>query len=254
MLTEKRQEEILRILDEKGSVTLQELKDMFDASESTIRRDLYVLHNKGALTKVFGGAVKAESKIVVKEEEVAKRQEQNRDEKDRIARYAASLIEPEDVVYLDAGTTTGSMIPFLTEKSALFVTNAVSHAMRLAENGFRVILIGGELKAATEAIVGNEAYVQLAKYNFTKGFLGTNGVSRTSGYTTPDINEAMIKKCAMSHTQKPFVLCDCGKFQQISPVSFGDFEMAHIITDALPDASYQNLRNITVVEGGAGNA
>ncbi|MFR7442525.1 MAG: hypothetical protein ACLUUO_02275 [Sellimonas intestinalis] len=54
-------------------------------------------------------------------------------------------------------------------------------------------MIGGELKAATEAIVGNEAYVNLQKYNFTKGCFGTNGLNRTSGFTTPDINEAMIK-------------------------------------------------------------
>ena len=163
MLTETRQEEILRMLEQKGSVTVQELKDVFGASESTIRRDLNVLHKKGALIKVFGGAVQTESRINTREEEVALRKEQSREEKLRIARYAASLIEPDDFIYLDAGTTTGYMIPYLTERTAMFVTNAVSHALMLAENGFRVILIGGELKAATEAIVGNEAYVNLKK-------------------------------------------------------------------------------------------
>lgn len=193
MLTEKRQKEILRFLDEKGSVTVQELTERLDASESTIRRDLAVLHQKGALVKVFGGAVQAESRINIREEKVALRKELNKEEKIRIAAYAATLVEPDDFVYLDAGTTTEYMIPFLTEKSAVFVTNAVSHALRLTENGFRVILIGGELKAATEAIVGNEAYVNLQKYNFTKGFFGTNGLNRTSGFTTPDINEARLK-------------------------------------------------------------
>ena len=206
MLTEKRQKEILRFLDEKGSVTVQELTERLDASESTIRRDLAVLHQKGALVKVFGGAVQAESRINIREEKVALRKELNKQEKIRIAAYAATLVEPDDFVYLDAGTTTEYMIPFLTEKSAVFVTNAVSHALRLTENGFRVILIGGELKAATEAIVGNEAYVNLQKYNFTKGFFGTNGLNRTSGFTTPDINEAMIKECALKHTQKPYIL------------------------------------------------
>ena len=57
MLTEKRQDEILKVLNEKESVTVQELKDMFQASESTIRRDLTTLHKKGKLVKVFGGAV-----------------------------------------------------------------------------------------------------------------------------------------------------------------------------------------------------
>ena len=184
MLTEKRQEEILNLLEQKGSVTVQELKEKFQASESTIRRDLNVLHKRGALLKVFGGAVQAETRLNMKEEEVALRMAQNREEKIKIARYAASLIEPEDFIYLDAGTTTGYMISYITQHSASFVTNAVSHALQLAENGFRVTLIGGELKASTEAIVGNEAYVNLKKYHFTKSFLGTNGVNLISGFTT----------------------------------------------------------------------
>ena len=151
MLTEQRQEEILRLLNQKGSVTLQELKEYFHASESTIRRDLNALDKRGALTKVFGGAVRPEGRVMLREEQVSQRQELYREEKNRIGRYAASLVEPEDFVYLDAGTTTGAMIPYLTEHSAAFVTNAVSHALHLAENGFRVILIGGEVKAATEA-------------------------------------------------------------------------------------------------------
>lgn len=247
MLTETRQEEILRMLEQKGSVTVQELKDVFGASESTIRRDLNVLHKKGALIKVFGGAVQTESRINTREEEVALRKEQSREEKLRIARYATSLIEPDDFIYLDAGTTTGYMIPYLTERTAMFVTNAVSHALMLAENGFRVILIGGELKAATEAIVGNEAYVNLKKYNFTKGFWGANGVNPMAGFTTPDINEAMIKECAMKHTQRPYVLCDSRKFHQVSPVSFGEFHAAQIITDCMPDETYANYQNLIIV-------
>lgn len=244
MLTEKRQEEILNLLSKKGSVTVQELKEMFDASESTIRRDLNVLHSRGALVKVFGGAVLSDSPINLREEKVALRQQQCMEEKIAVAKYAASLIEPDDFVYLDAGTTTGYMIPYLTEQSAAFVTNAVSHALKLAERGFKVILTGGELKAATEAIVGNEAYVYLQKYNFTKGFFGANGVSCKAGYTTPDINEAMIKSGAMRRTQKPYVLCDHRKFRHISPVSFGEFNSAQIITDRLPDDSYKRYSNI----------
>ena len=248
MLTEKRQKEILKLLGEKGSVTVQELTEKLNASESTIRRDLTLHHQKGELVKVFGGAVQTESRINIREEKVALRKELKKEEKIRIARYAASLVEPDDFVYLDAGTTTEYMIPFLTEKSAVFVTNAVSHALQLTENGFRVILIGGELKAATEAIVGNEAYVNLQKYNFTKGFFGTNGVNRTSGFTTPDINEAMIKGCAMKHAQKPYVLCDSSKFLVSSPVSFGEFGDAMIITDRCPDESMYSDSNIIIVE------
>ncbi len=248
MLTETRQEQILRLLREKGSVTVTELTEHFGASESTIRRDLNALHKRGALVKVFGGAVQTEEKLSTKEEKVSLRAEQNREEKIRIARHAAALVSPEDFVYLDAGTTTGYMIPFLTEKKAVFVTNAVSHALKLSENGFRVILIGGELKAATEAIVGNEAYADLQKYNFTKGFFGTNGAGIAAGFTTPDINEAMIKQCAMGRSRERYVLCDSSKFALTSPVSFGEFSEAVIITDRLPGGEYDTCENIVVAE------
>lgn len=249
MLTEKRQEEIMGLLLKKGSVTVQELKDYFHASESTIRRDLNTLDQKGSLVKVFGGAVLPESNhLATREEQVAKRLTLHQEEKRKIGRYAASLIEPHDFVYLDAGTTTACMIPFLSEKSATFVTDAVSHALMLAENGFRVILLGGKLKAATEAIVGNEACLSLQRYNFTKCFMGTNGASPSHGFTTPESNEAMIKECAMKQAQKSYVLCDSTKFHQIYPICFGGFHTAQIITEEIPDSMIKNYPNITVAE------
>lgn len=247
MLTEKRQNEILKLLAAHGSVTVQELTEYFQASESTIRRDLTALDKKGVLVKVFGGAVQNNTKLVTQEEKVSLRMEQNREEKLLIGKYAAALVEPDDFIYLDAGTTTGCMIAYLTEYSASFVTNAVSHALQLAERGFRVILIGGELKSSTEAIVGNEAFVTLQKYHFTKGFFGTNGISRYSGFTTPDINEAMLKECAMKHSRASYVLCDHSKFYQTAPVCFGEFDTARILTGRWPDESYQKVANLTVV-------
>ena len=85
MLTETRQDKILQMLEEKGSVTVQELTGKFRASESTIRRDLNALHKKGALVKVFGGAVQVQSRFATKDENVALRREQNRDQKICIA-------------------------------------------------------------------------------------------------------------------------------------------------------------------------
>ena len=111
-----------------------------------------------------------------------------------------------------------------------------------------MILIGGELKAATEAIVGNEAYADLQKYNFTKGFFGTNGAGIEAGFTTPDINEAMIKQCAMRRSRERYVLCDSSKFALTSPVSFGEFREAVIITDRLPGGEYESCENIVEAE------
>ena len=157
----------------------------------------------------------------------------------------SSLIGPEDVVYLDAGTTTACMLTYLTEKSATFVTNAVAHAKALAAAGFRVYLVGGELKGSTEAVVGNQALVNLQSYHFTKGFFGTNGISRQNGLTTPDMNEAMVKKTAMGQCRECFILADHSKFGNVSSVTFGSFQGGTILTDSCPQ-EYKNSSNVII--------
>ena len=147
MLTQQRHEIILKLLKEKGSITVTEVRDLLDTSESTVRRDITALDKEGKLEKVFGGAVEAGQKVTAHEYTVAQKNELNCDAKRKIAEYAASLIKPDDFVFLDAGTTTAHMIDFIRATSAVFVTNAVDHARRLASRGFKVILVGGELES-----------------------------------------------------------------------------------------------------------
>jgi len=132
MLSEKRRGDILKLVGQKKSVTVQELKNALDASESTIRRDITSLSKEGKLIKVFGGAIAVEGAPSSKELTVGQKEAINKEEKLRIARYAASLIRPGDYVYIDSGTTTGYMLEFIKEKDATYVTNAVSHAKTLA--------------------------------------------------------------------------------------------------------------------------
>ena len=249
MLTKQRQAEILALLKERGSITAQELKDHFGASESTIRRDLNYLHDTGALIKVFGGAVLPDTNVDrIHEDIMSEKKALHAEAKHQIGRYAASLIVPDDFVFIDAGSSTGCMIPFITEKSAKYVTNAVAHALVLSEMGFKVTLIGGDLKYSTEAIIGNEAILQLQKYTFTKGFFGSNAISRSKGFTTPDPNEAAIKEVALRNSREPVVLCDDSKFGHISAVRFADFTAATIITNREPSINYQNAQNILIAK------
>lgn len=247
MLAEKRHSEILKLLEEKNSITVQELKEHLDASEATIRRDLTALHNSGRLEKVFGGAVGKKTQISTLEYEVSYKKDLNKEEKIRIAKYAASLIKKDDFVYLDAGTTTAYMIDFITEKDAVYVTNAADHAKRMAARGFQVILTGGRLKASTEAVVGSEALACLQKFYFTIGFFGTNGIDREAGFTTPDMDEAAVKECALNHTNSKYILADYTKFGCISPVCFGAYGEAVVLTDKVPERDYKEDSNIVAV-------
>ena len=182
---------------------------------------------------------------------VAAAQDQHSEEKIAIARYAASLIEPEDFVYLDAGTTTFKMLEFLDRANVgqvAFVTNGIQHAAKLASLGFRVYLPGGRLKANTQAVIGTEAIRSLSSYNFTKGFFGANGMSSTAGFSTPDFSEGNVKTEAVRHCQRCFVLADSSKFKKVFPVTFAKLQDASIVTDFLPDKKYSKLTN--VIEAG----
>ena len=248
MLAENRRNRILEMLEERGSITLGELTGSLHASESTIRRDLQEMDAKGLLVRVFGGAVSVHNKTDLREERVSERETINIEEKRRIGRHAASLICPEDFVFIDAGTTTGAMIPFITETSAVYVTNAVAHGLELVRRGFRVNLIGGEVRSATEAIVGSAACEELSFYNFTKCFMGTNGATPDGGFTTPDMTEATIKKLAVTRSRERYVLCTAEKFRIISPVRFALFDEANIITDRYPNDWYAQQKHIFVAK------
>lgn len=249
MLTEQRYQIILELLEKQKSITVTEVKDLLDTSESTVRRDITALHKAGKLTKVFGGAIALTQQSTVSAEEptVAQKLDLNRAEKQKIARYAAKKISDEDFVYLDAGTTTGCMLNVIpADTKAAFVTNAVAHAQGLAAMGVKVCLIGGELKGSTEAVVGNMAMQMIERFHFTKGFFGTNGVTEEEGFTTPDTNEAMVKRAAMKHCKECFVLADSSKFGQVSSVTFAAFEDAQILTENCPK-EYETAENVTVV-------
>ena len=102
-----------------------------------------------------------------------------------------------------------------------------------------MILIGGEPKSSTDAIVGAEAVVNLQKYHFNKGFFGTNGVEQNGGFTTPDAREAMVKQTAVKNTQlaNRYFLATSSKFGKVYAVTFAGFEGGVILTEALVQES-----------------
>lgn len=248
MLTKQRYDLILKLLEEQKSITVAEVKELLNTSESTVRRDIVALDKAGRLTKVFGGAVALEHAVTPYEPTVAQKKDVNVEQKRRVAEFAASLIEDGEFIYLDAGTTTGYLIERLAGRSVTVLTNAVAHAKQLAELGVKVYLVGGELKGSTEAVIGSQAVEMLQSYHFTKGFFGANGITQKTGFTTPDAHEAQVKKAAMRQCRECFVLADASKFDCISSVTFAGFSAAKVITDTVRDG-YQDCENILTASG-----
>lgn len=237
MLTDERHQYILKQLSRDGLVKSQELMKELDCSESTIRRDLDTLEAKGLLVRVHGGAKRFYE--VEREISFTEKTSKNVQEKQEIAQYAASLVKDGDTIFLDAGTTTIHMIPYLKNKHTRIVTNAVQHASLLADQNNEVMLIGGMLKNTTKAVVGATGSAQLKQYRFNKAFLGINGIDLEYGLTTPDPEEAVIKQQAIENSAKVFVLADKSKWNKVTFVNIEAMDSVTIISNELDHQEFE---------------
>lgn len=249
MLQYERFNFILESLRQKPAVRVAELAPVFGVSEATVRRDIEALAEAGRLRRVFGGAVSIEGtgSRPAADVDISIKSNLLPEEKKRIAAYAASLIEDSDLVYIDAGSTTGAMIDFLTNDKATYVTNGVRHARRLAAKSLPTYTVAGHVRAATEAIAGHETVESLRRYNFTKCFIGATAIDLTHGLTTNNIDESLVKSAAIEQASRVFVLADRTKFGKVGPVSFAPADCGTFITDIHPGDAYGEL-SVTVVE------
>ncbi|WP_107841130.1 DeoR/GlpR family DNA-binding transcription regulator [Metasolibacillus meyeri] len=249
MLTVERQRLIREVLKQQDIVTMQELMDITNASESTIRRDLIQLERAKVLKRIHGGASRLQGKLV--EPSVSEKSSKNLHKKKALASFAAGLVEDGDCIYLDAGTTVYEMIPYLREKQVVVVTNSAYHLDLLIENNIKTYLIGGAIKHQTRAMIGQGAIISLKQYRFDKCFIGANGVHLEYGYTTPDPEEAMIKITAIRLAQEAYVLVDDSKFNEVYFAKVADLQEATIITNGIKESLHKALQaqtNVKVVK------
>jgi len=246
MLTTERQAIITQLLKEKQTITLQDIIDATPASESTIRRDLTDLEKQGKLVRIHGGATISERKL--QELTFSEKSTKNLQEKVSLAKYAASLVQKEDCIYLDAGSTVIQMIPYLEGQDIVVVTNGLTHVDALIEHGITTYLVGGLMKTKTSAVVGQQAIESLNNYRFDKCFLGVNGFHPIHGYTTPDPEEAAVKRTASILAQETYVLADPSKFNQISFAKVTDLKNAQLITQHIQQDDLNTLTKNTTVK------
>lgn len=249
MLNQERKNAIMDILKTHGTVSVTMLTEVLGASESTIRRDITELAKTGLVNKIHGGAMLKNQNFIALEDSVQKKSGENMSEKKEIARFAAAQINNDDFVYLDAGTTTLLMSDYIDKNcAASFVTNGIIHAKKLVQMGLQVYVLGGQLKSTTEAVIGVVAAKNIRSYNFTKAFIGANGVSIERGYTTPDAEEAFVKATAFDRSFVTYILADHSKFGVVSSVTFAPIDRGCIITDFLPDETYRRHTVIKTVK------
>ncbi len=250
MIAEKRHQTILDILNRQQSATVQQLAQELGTSESTIRRDLITLDNQGRLNKVHGGATALHQQFYANELDMMTKEGLYLPEKESIGRYAASLIHAGDFVYVDAGSTTIQLVNAISGEAlkAIYVTNGLAHTRALARKGCMVYVPAGRIQQRTEAIVGTAVMNSLRRYNFTKAFLGTNGISLERGFTTPGIEEGELKAAVVQSAYESWFLADASKFGKVYSAGICELTRGSIITNRLPDLQYREYTSVKETE------
>jgi DeoR/GlpR family transcriptional regulator of sugar metabolism len=215
-----------------------DLCNMLDASEATVRRDLEWLEQDGILERTHGGAIL--NQRMVFEPEYRQRAQHHPDEKRRIGAIAASLIEDDDIVFINSGTTTTQVIHQIRSEVEITVfTNNLNAALEMGEPGFHHYLLGGEYQHRSKSVAGRFAMENLKQVYANKAIFGVDGISLKHGCTVPTNAEAEIVRQMIERTMgKIIVVADHSKWGVVSNFQIATIDEVDIlVTDEALDKS-----------------
>jgi DeoR family transcriptional regulator, fructose operon transcriptional repressor len=245
MYAEERQQAIASLVIANGRASVTELAQAYDVTTETVRRDLAALDKAGVLRRVHGGAVPVRALHLV-EAGVGERETTRAEHKDAIAAAAVELLPASGAtILLDAGTTTARIAAHLpTDRELVVVTNSVPVAARLAAvPSVSLQLLGGRVRGITQAAVGEQTLRVLDALRVDIAFVGTNGISVRHGLSTPDSDEAAVKRAMVNSANYVVAVADSTKVGREDFVSFAPLASVDtLITDAeITDADRSQL-------------
>ncbi len=244
MYATERQHQIEQLIAADGRVSVVDLADRFAVTTETVRRDLAALEVAGTVRRVHGGAV-ARARVSTAEQSFAERAGVRNPAKHAIARAAIAFLGDSFTgsVYLDAGTTVAAVAQELAaaaqESSPVeVVTHSMTTAHLLAGSGVGLTAIGGRVRGLTAAAVGAQTVEAIGRLRPDVAFVGTNGVSAAFGVSTPDPDEAAVKRAIVASARRVVVLADAEKFDSELLVSFAPLSAVDVLlTDTAPSGA-----------------
>ncbi len=227
--TEKRREEIIRTINREGKVTVKDLAKAYAISEVSVRKDLEFLEMQGHLSRVHGGAV-AVGKLYVNMD-LGERFKTNAPLKKRLAELVKTLIDDNDTLMINAGTTITYILHAIRNKKNIrIVTNSLQNASEASTYpNFSVILLGGELDPKYQFTYGEDALKQLESYHATKCILSIDGVSADEGLTLYYRNEASLAKKMIDCSDSLIVASDSSKIGKRAFARITDTAKTHVL-------------------------
>ena len=238
MLAIERQRRILDLLNETGSLRTIEVSEALGVTDETVRKDFEMLEKRGELLRIHGGASRTER--IREDLPFNERQAVRREEKLSIARLAASRIEANDTIFLDASSTVLTLTEFLPDLPMTVLTNALNVLTALAERpNLDLICTGGLYDAKSRSFIGLGAEKSLQRYNIHRMFLSGNGLNIERGVSESNSRQASFKERVIASAGDVVFLADHSKLGQKASFFFANVtDLTCLITDSQADPEF----------------
>lgn len=241
----ERKDFILNYLRDSRIGMVHDFSEPLAVSEATIRRDLQELEDLGFLRRIHGGAALAESAI---EPLFNDKKQKNKDSKKRIAEAALTLINDNDRIYLDGGSTILYLARLLNQRKNLtVVTNSILAAATLMDSPHKLVMLGGEFRPISRTLIGALTEPVIEHLQVDKAFMGTIGFSLKMGMTTTASEEAFTKTKIMQKSNQIILLADSSKLRVDSFAksgSVGDIDV--LVTEKIEDDMFLKLKEYKI--------
>lgn len=196
----KRQQAILKLLKEHKTIDVEDISEELHVSSTTIRRDLKMFEKQHLISRFHGGAQLLEGTLREEDPSLEPMTPKNISQKRAIAKYAATLIEDGDTIFMNSSSTTLLLLDYIKGKRVTIVTNNGNAVDRPRDPQVELILTGGEVYNRKQSMIGEFALHTLSKITADKAFIGVGGISVEGGITTSvlqetAVNELMIRRC-----------------------------------------------------------
>lgn len=227
MKAPQRQIRIRELLEEREFVDLETLCRELEGSESTVRRDLVLLEQQKVLKRVHGGALAVQPRGHLLDFDWQRRRQS--DEKERIGARTAALIEDDQTVILDGGSTVASVAGHLTNRSLRAITNSLAIAQVLRDSrNIEVTLTGGYLFPRLEVLLGPLCEHMLASVAADVLVMGIGGATE-AGFTNNNTLLVGSERKMIDVSRKVIIVADSSKFGRAAMVPLAPLDAADIV-------------------------
>ena len=215
MLGPARREIIEDLINTQGTVVVSELAERFELTEETIRKDLKRLEERGALKRIYGGAVRVN---INKEVDVNVREKLLIDEKELIGATCARFIDTYDTVFFDGSTTASFVAKAAINKPRTVITNSLIIADIFAMSSrTKLVLVGGNFDPSRKIFLGKTTEDCLKRYRFNKAFISCEDIHLQHGLTDANETRALIRRMVIQQAEHTYLVVDNTKFNGTAP-------------------------------------